>query len=141
VVIDVGCGSGILSVAALKLGASRALGVDIDPEAVASARQNALLNEVSERLELGVGSVSEVRTGKFSFRQAPLVFANILAPIIIRLLKDGLTELVAPDGSLILSGILAEQEEMILEAARLYGLRLCEGRQIADWVAFRLGFQ
>ena len=137
-VIDVGCGSGILSVAALKLGASKALGVDIDLEAIGASQQNAALNGVSERLEVGIGSVSDVRLGKFSIRQAPLVFANILAPIIVRLLKDGLAELVSPGGSLILSGILAEQEETVLEAARLHGLRLCEGRQVADWLALRL---
>jgi ribosomal protein L11 methyltransferase len=137
-VIDVGCGSGILSVATLKLGASHALGVDIDPEAISSSAENAALNGVSDRLELGVGSVAEVRQGSFSFRQAPLVFANILAPIIIRLLKDGLAELVAPGGALIFSGILAEQEEMVLQEAGKYGLRLCEGRQVQDWVALRL---
>ena len=137
-VIDVGCGSGILSVTALKLGASRALGVDIDPEAIGSARQNSVLNGVSERLELGIGSVAEVRAGQFSIRQAPLVFTNILAPIIIRLLKDGLAELVTPGGNMIFSGILAEQEETVLEAARAHGLRLCEGRQIEDWLALRL---
>lgn len=137
-VIDVGCGSGILSVAALKLGASHALGVDIDPEAIASSAENAALNGVEDRLELGVGSVAEVRQGKFSLRQAPLVFANILAPIIVRLLKDGLAELVEPGGALIFSGILAEQEEMVLQEASQYGLRLSEGRQVQDWVALRL---
>jgi ribosomal protein L11 methyltransferase len=137
-VIDVGCGSGILSVAAVKLGASHALGVDIDPEAIASASQNARLNGASDQIELGVGSVIEVRAGRFSIRQAPLVFANILAPIIIRLLKDGLAELVEPGGAMIFSGILAEQEEMVLQAAQTYGLRLLEGRQIEDWVALRL---
>ena len=137
-VIDVGCGSGILSVAALKLGASKALGVDIDLEAIGASQQNAALNGVSERLEVSIGSVSDVRLGKFSIRQAPLVFANILAPIIVRLLKDGLAELVTPGGSLILSGILAEQEETVLEAAHAHGLRLCESRQIADWLALRL---
>ena len=137
-VIDVGCGSGILSVAAVKLGASHALGVDIDPEAIDSARQNAQLNGVSVQLELGVGSVAEIRAGQFSINQAPLVFANILAPIIIQLLQDGLAELVEPEGALIFSGILAEQEEVVLQAAQTYGLRLTEGRQIEDWVALRL---
>jgi ribosomal protein L11 methyltransferase len=136
--IDIGCGSGILSVAALKLGASHALGVDIDPEAITASVQNAALNGVSDRLELGVGSVTEVRAGNFSIRQAPLVFANILAPIIIRLLKAGLAELLEPGGVLIFSGILAEQEQMVLQEAQAYGLRLCEGRQVQDWVAMRL---
>jgi ribosomal protein L11 methyltransferase len=114
------------------------LGVDIDPEAIASSAQNAALNGVEDRLELGVGSVAEVRQGKFSLRQAPLVFANILAPIIVRLLKDGLAELVEPGGAMIFSGILVEQEGMVLQEAQKYGLSLCEGRQVQDWVALRL---
>lgn len=137
-VIDVGCGSGILSIAALKLGASKALGVDIDPEAIQAARQNALLNEVAERLELGVGSVSEVRAEQFSIHQATLVFANILAPIIIRLFEQGLAELLMPGGKLILSGILDAQQESVLEAARQQGLRLVESLQAGDWVALCL---
>jgi ribosomal protein L11 methyltransferase len=70
-----------------------------------------------------------------------LVFANILAPIIIRLLNDGLAELVTSGGSLILSGILAEQKETVLEATSAHGLLLSEGRQVADWVALRLSPQ
>jgi ribosomal protein L11 methyltransferase len=138
-VIDVGCGSGILSVAALKLGASTALGVDIDPEAIGSSRQNAVLNGVAGRLELGIGSVAELCAGNFSISQAPLVFANILAPILIRLLVEGLAELVTPGGELILSGILAAQEDAVLEAANKHGLVLHEGRQVGDWVALCLG--
>jgi len=88
-VIDVGCGSGILSIGALKLGAGHALGVDIDNAAIISTRENAAANGVLERLEVGIGSVSEILAGKFSLRQAPLVLANILAPVIIRLFEAG----------------------------------------------------
>jgi ribosomal protein L11 methyltransferase len=134
-IIDVGCGSGILAVAALKLGASRALGVDIDPESITASIENGLLNEVSERLEVGLGSVAEVRAGGFGLRQAPLVAANILAPVIIRLLDDGLGELATPGGVLVLSGILAEQCESVVEALERHGLQLREQRQSGDWVA------
>lgn len=134
-VLDIGCGSGILAAAALKLGASFALGVDIDPLAVDASRQNALSNGVSEHLELGVGSVSEVRSGQFGIQQAGLVFANILAPIILRLFNDGLAELVKPGGVLILSGILVEQADEIITAALQNGLQLIERRQVGDWVA------
>lgn len=135
-VLDIGCGSGILAVAALELGASYALGVDIDPLAVDASRENALSNGVSERLALGVGSVAEVCRGQFDIMQAELVFANILAPIILRLFKDGLAELVKPGGILILSGILAEQSAEIEATATQYGLQLVERRQVSDWVAF-----
>ena len=135
-VLDIGCGSGILAAAALKLGASYALGVDTDPLAVDASRENALSNGVSERLALGVGSVAEVCRGQFDIMQAELVFANILAPIILRLFKDGLAELVKPGGILILSGILADQSAEIEAAAAQYGLQLVERRQVSDWVAF-----
>ncbi len=134
-IIDVGCGSGILSVAALKLGASHALGVDIEIEAIEAAHHNANINMVETGIELGLGSVAEIRLGKFSLRQAPLVFANILAPIIIRLLEDGLGDLIQPGGIGIFSGILLEQEQDVTTAAIKHSLQLCERRQSDDWVA------
>lgn len=136
--IDVGCGSGILSIAALKLGAASALGVDIDEAAVKASRENAAANGVAENLSLDLGSVAEVLAGRFGVRQASLVLANILAPVIIRLFEAGLDELVAPDGALILSGILQEQVESVVSAARSRGTKLVEKRQMGDWVAMRL---
>ncbi len=132
--IDIGCGSGILSIAALKLGAASALGVDIDEAALKASRENAAANGVSENLSLGLGSVAEVLAGRFGVRQASLVLANILAPVIVRLFDDGLDELVAPDGALILSGILEEQVESVVSAARSRGMKLVEKRQTGDWV-------
>lgn len=133
-VIDVGCGSGILSVAALKLGASHALGVDIDEEAPPACRQNAQINGITHGLEIELGSVAEVRRGDFSIRQAPVVFANILAPVIIRLLEAGLADLATPEGVLVLSGILAEQEGAILQAVEKHGLQVRQRSQIGDWI-------
>lgn len=138
-VIDVGCGSGILSVAALKLGAGHALGVDIDNAAVISSRENAAANGVLDQLEVGIGSVSELLTGQYSLRQAPLVLANILAPVIIRLFEAGLADLVAPGGILILSGILDSQAAEVLAAAEARGLNHLHTRQQGDWVAIALG--
>ena len=132
--IDIGCGSGILSIAALKLGAASALGVDIDEAALKASRENTAANGVSENLSLGLGSVAEVLAGRFGVRQASLVLANILAPVIIRLFEAGLDELVAPDGALILSGILEEQLESVVSAARSRGMKLVEKRQTGDWV-------
>lgn len=134
-VIDVGCGSGILSIAALKLGAAHALAVDIDPQAIRSTRENAVANDILARLETGQGSVDEILNGKFTLSQAPLVLANILAPIIIRLFTSGLAKLVAPGGILILSGILDKQAEDVLAAAQAHDLMEIERRQITDWVA------
>jgi ribosomal protein L11 methyltransferase len=135
-VIDVGCGSGILSVAALKLGADFALGVDIDEASVKASRENADFNSIPvNQFAIGLGSVTEILAGKFQVRNAPLVVANILAPIIIRLFDLGLAELVSTGGALILSGILVEQAEGVIYCAETHGLKLVGKRQLGDWVA------
>ena len=135
-IIDVGCGSGILSIAALKLGANFALGVDIDEASVTTSRENAAANGIqADQFEIGQGSVMEVASGMFAIREAPLVLANILAPVIVRLFEAGLAKLVQPGGTLILSGILAEQAEGVMSAAKAHGLDLKEKRQLGDWVA------
>lgn len=137
-IVDIGCGSGILSIAALKLGAQTALGVDIDNEAVRNARENAEKNGIGAEFVIGQGSVAEVLEGKFPFRQAPLVVANILAPVIVRLFEAGLAELVEAGGALILSGILQEQAQNVVEAAQAKGLVLGEQRHMGDWVALEM---
>jgi ribosomal protein L11 methyltransferase len=138
-VIDVGCGSGILSIAAVKLGAASALGVDIDAGSILNARENAETNQVGNELVLEVGSVQEILEGKFAFRKAPLVLANILAPVIIRLFEAGLADLIEENGAIILSGILQEQEQNVLEAAQAKGLHMIERKQMGDWVAMTMG--
>jgi len=135
-VIDVGCGSGILSIGALKLGMGFTLGVDIDEASVRASRENADTNAIApERFGIGLGSVTEIVEGKFPVRQASLVLANILAPIIIRLFGMGLADLVAPGGVLVLAGILAEQAGSVQPCAEQHGLTFVEKRQIGDWVA------
>lgn len=135
-IIDVGCGSGILSIAAVKLGVDHALGVDKDPDAVGVARQNSIINDVGDSSEFNTGSLSEIKAGEFSFQSAPLVVANILAPIIVRLLESGLRDLVAPQGRLILSGILEEQAPEVKAALLESGLRLRDTHQSGDWLAY-----
>ncbi|HMD82625.1 MAG TPA: 50S ribosomal protein L11 methyltransferase [Anaerolineales bacterium] len=135
IVIDVGCGSGILSIAAIKLGAEKALGVDIDTGSITNARENADTNHIGDELILGVGSVREIMDGKFAFKKAPLVVANILAPVIIRLFDAGLADLVEQRGAIILSGILQEQEQTVIEAGQATGLSMMQRRQMGDWVA------
>ena len=134
-VIDLGCGSGILAIAALKVGAHSALGVDIDALAIEAASHNAALNGVEGRLELGLGSLAEILGGKFGLRQAGLVLANILAPVLVRLLDEGLGELALPGGRMVLSGILAEQAGDVQSALERNGLELVDTLRIEDWVA------
>lgn len=137
-VIDVGCGSGILSIAALKLGAGSVLGVDIDTESVKNSRENADLNGIGDELLLGLGSVTEILNEAFPMRSAPLVVANILGPILIRLFDAGLADLVQPGGEIILSGILDHQAESVIAAGEARGLKRNEMIQMGDWVAISL---
>jgi ribosomal protein L11 methyltransferase len=104
--LDVGCGSGILALAALKLGAARADGVDNDPQALAASRENAERNGVGERLAVYAPEDAPRRT-------YPVVVANILA-VALDALADTLAARVAPGGRLALSGILAGQEDALL---------------------------
>jgi ribosomal protein L11 methyltransferase len=134
-IIDIGCGSGILSIGAIKLGAQYALGVDIDPQAIKNAQRNVAVNDVADRVELGVGSVSDILADRFSIRQASLIFTNILANVITQLFEDGLAELLAPGGALILSGILVEQSQEIENRAQNHGLVITKRYQMGDWVA------
>ncbi len=136
--IDVGCGSGILSIAAIKLGAVKVLGVDIDAGSVKNSRENADANGLGDEFILGLGSVEEIRHGQFPFNKAPLVLANILAPVIVRLFDAGLADLIDDHGAIILSGILQEQEGRVIEAGQVKGLRMNERRQMGDWVALTM---
>ncbi len=133
--IDIGCGSGILSIAALKLGASHALAVDIDAESVKETLKACGYNQVAERIETGQGSVTEIVRGDFSLKQAPLVLANILAPVLIRLFDAGMADTIESGGVIILAGILAEQGESVRESAESKGLTFIEERHKGDWVA------
>jgi ribosomal protein L11 methyltransferase len=134
-IIDVGCGSGILSIAAVKLGAAKAISVDIDTAAVRSTGENAEINGVVGLLETGEGSVEEILKGQFSLKQAPLVVANILLSVILKLFGMGLADLVNPGGNLILSGLILEQADTVDAAARKIGLNFIEKRQMGDWIA------
>ena len=133
--IDLGCGSGILGIAAVKLGVSHALGVDLDPDAVEAARQNSVVNGVGDRLDFFVGSLAEIKAGSFPIKCAPLVVANILAPVIVRLLAAGLNDIVAAHGKLILSGILEEQAVDVEAAVQASGMHLKGKSQDGDWLA------
>lgn len=133
-VIDVGCGSGILSIAAVKLGAKKVIAVDIDNESIKATKKNGQANHVLESIETGLGSVSEILDGNFTIKNAPVVLANILAPIIIRLFGEGLSDLVQDSGTLILSGILDHQAKDVRDTAELNGFGFVEEQLVNDWV-------
>lgn len=112
-VVDYGCGSGILAIAALKLGARTAVGVDIDPQALLATRDNALANDVADRL---VTCAPEDLDVVLHGRKADILLANILAGPLHELLPDFAARL-QPGGRLALSGILADQAAALAERA------------------------
>lgn len=134
-VLDVGCGSGILSIAAVKLGAARADGCDPDADAVAATRDNAQANGVSAHVFTSLGSFEQVGEKKYD-----LVVANILTNVLVKLLVDGLGATVAPDGKLVLSGILAEQAGAVREAVAAAGMQVRAEDHSGDWIALTAGW-
>ena len=129
VVLDVGTGSGILAIAAVKMGATRVIATDIDPEAVRTAEENARLNEVRNQITLLVESVMD--SGRYE-----LVLANILADVIADLLlHEGLAERVADDGVLILSGIIKQRRDVVDLALRATGMDVIDSVEDGDWIA------
>jgi ribosomal protein L11 methyltransferase len=111
-VIDYGCGSGILAVAAVLLGAKRAHAVDIDPQAITATQSNALKNKVADKITCYLPE-------QFAPFQADIVLANILAKPLIEM-AEPISSLLAPGGQLVLSGILHEQAESVMNAYRQY---------------------
>jgi ribosomal protein L11 methyltransferase len=108
---------------------------------VTATRENGARNGVADQIEIGRGSVKEIRSNFFNHSKAPLVVANILTPILMRLFDDGMGELVTEDGMLVLSGILDTQRDQIVERAQQAGFRLVDETELTDWIAlaFRHG--
>ena len=133
VVLDVGSGSGILALAALRLGAERAVCYDTDPLAVEATLANAAANGLSDRVTAQLGSLPSTPTGK----PYPLVLANLVAAVLIDL-AESLAAHTAPGGTLLASGIIEARAEEVLAALMAAGFAL-EGRlNDADWVSFQL---
>jgi ribosomal protein L11 methyltransferase len=129
-VLDVGIGSGILATGAALLGASAVDGVDIEPVAVRSARENAARNGVASIVHVEQGSVGEDQpfSGEYD-----LVVANIIARILTEL-SPALARAVRPGGSLILGGIIDSKEDAVQAAFADVGLELNRRSQQEDWV-------
>ncbi|MGN0893743.1 MAG: 50S ribosomal protein L11 methyltransferase [Succinivibrio sp.] len=109
-VLDYGCGSGILAIAALKLGAKKAIGIDIDEQALIASKENAKRNGVDDRLGLFMGNSRSLAVEK-----SPVTVANILAGPLAEL-EPIIASLTLPGGVLALSGILTEQADSVIEA-------------------------
>jgi ribosomal protein L11 methyltransferase len=125
-VIDYGCGSGILAVAAVLLGAKVAHAVDIDPQAITATESNALKNGVADKI---ICYLPE----QFAPLQADVVLANILAKPLVEMSKD-ISTLVKTGGALVLSGILAEQANSVIDAYQAQQIDFNTRVQQEDWV-------
>lgn len=130
--LDIGCGSGILAVASVLLGAKNAVGVDIDAQSVKTAKENAEINGVTDKTEFIVGDLAEKVTGKYS-----VVCANIVADVVIRLLEN-VKNYMEEDAVLIVSGIIDLREKDVLSAADKHGFTVTEKRYKDNWCAFAL---
>ena len=137
-VLDLGCGSGILSIAALVLGASEATAVDIDPKAVDVAYENAALNGIGkERYTVLAGNVLSDAglVEKLAGRRYGLVLANIVADVIIPLSANA-TRFLTRDGIFLCSGIIDTRAAEVRSALEKNGLEILERREQNGWVAF-----
>ena len=140
-VLDAGCGSGILSIAAARLGARAVDAFDVDPIAVRATEENARLNDLPSAINIAISAGPDDspfwRLSDGAPRTWDVILVNILPHIIEMLLDVGLHTHLAADGRLILAGIIAEREHTVLTALQRHGLALAHlGRASAgDWVA------
>ena len=131
-VLDVGCGSGILSLAALRLGAGAAVGLDTDPLAVEATRANAERNGLADRVTVVGGSLPAVAGPRYG-----LVLANLVAAVLVGLAPRLATHL-EPGGVLLASGIIAPRAAEVVGAMEAAGLRVRDRRDDGEWVSLRL---
>ena len=123
-VLDIGCGSGVLAIAAVSLGARSALGVDIDPDALANARENAGLNSVADTAQFDERDFRDLST------PSDIVLANLTGALLEKSAEQ-LAELVAPGGYLIVSGFMASEVDVVPVLARFLTLHHVE--QEDEW--------
>ena len=136
-VLDLGCGSGILSIAALVLGASKALAVDIDPKAVDVAYENAALNGIGrDRYTVRAGDVlsDNALRAEIGGAKYPLVLANIVADVIVPLSAPA-AEWLTEDGVFLCSGIIDTRAAEVAAALEKNGLRVVDRREQKGWVS------
>lgn len=131
-VLDLGTGSGILAIAAAKLGASQVLALDIDPVAVQAAQANIDANGVGQVVTVAQGSLLELFNIQHSAFNVVLV--NILAKIIVELCDQGLGQVVAPGGRAVFAGLIDTQEAEVRAALARAGLGAIQRMQEKDWV-------
>lgn len=128
-VLDLGTGSGILAIAAAKLGAKRVLALDSDQGAVRVASANVMDNNVADRVYVRRGSLTDA-SGSYD-----LVVVNILARVIVEMVEQGLSERLRPDGVLITAGIIVDKVPEVVASFERGNLELVDQRERGDWVS------
>jgi len=131
-VLDIGTGSGVLAIAAAKLGAARVVAVDNDPDALISARQNVALNGVAGRITVQQGDVAAADIETFD-----IVLANLTGALLIRV-STRVGQIVAHGGRAIVSGILSDERDSVVHALTTAGLDLRGTLTEGDWLALDL---
>lgn len=136
-VVDLGCGSGILSLAAARLGARQILALDIDEVAVCSAAENVERNHLGDVIHVARGSLEILEAGdRVEWRECDLLAANILLGVLVDLLRAGLGQVIVPGGKVILGGVLAGQGETLEREMRAAGFTIAERRDLGEWAAW-----
>ena len=128
-IFDIGCGSGILAIAGLKLGAKKALLVDIDEKCIDASHENASLNDLEDKMEIKKGNLLDVVKGR-----ADLIVSNIIAEIIVDEIKN-LKNHMDKGGTFITSGIIKEREQMVIHALEKNGFEIIDELEKNNWVA------
>ena len=134
--LDVGTGSGILSIISLKLGARHAVGTDLDPCAISATKENLEANAIPEgSMDVMIGNIIDDKEvqDKVGYECYDIVAANILAPVLVELTPVIVNQL-KPGGIYITSGIIDDKEEMVKEAVAKAGLELLEVTHQGEWV-------
>lgn len=132
-VLDVGCGSGILALAALRLGVGHAVALDTDPNAVAATRANAVLNDLGDRVDASEGTLPRAPSERFE-----LILANLVAAVLVEL-APRLADHLAVNGTLIASGIIEGRAAEVVGAMAAAGLAVTSRRDDGEWVSLALG--
>ncbi len=130
--LDIGTGSGILSIASVLLGAKSAIGIDIDAQSVKTAKENAQINKIGDKCEFIVGDLTNKINGKYN-----VICANIVADVIIKLFED-VDKFLSDNGVFIISGIIDIRKDDVLAAAKDKGFTVLKECYKDNWCAFVL---
>lgn len=137
VILDVGCGSGILGMLALKFGAKYSVGTDLDPCAIDATHENMEVNGISrEQYEVMIGNIIDDKKvqDKVGYEKYDIVVANILADVLVPLTPVILSQL-KPGGIYITSGIIDDKEQTVVDAVKAAGLEVLEVNHQGEWVS------